>query len=32
MELRQRWWSEGQTKQWTFLFYHDIQSPIWRVG
>lgn len=32
MELRQRWWAEGQTKQWTFLFYHDIQSPIWRVG
>jgi glyoxylase-like metal-dependent hydrolase (beta-lactamase superfamily II) len=32
MELRQRWWAEGQTKQWTFLFYHDIQSPVWRVG
>lgn len=29
MELRKQWWEEGQAKNWTFLFYHDIQSPIW---
>jgi glyoxylase-like metal-dependent hydrolase (beta-lactamase superfamily II) len=28
MELRQKWWQEGQEKKWTFLFYHDIQHPI----
>jgi len=31
MELRQLWWKEGQEKKWTFLFYHDIQSPIWKM-
>lgn len=29
MELRKQWWEEGQAKGWTFLFYHDIQSPVW---
>jgi glyoxylase-like metal-dependent hydrolase (beta-lactamase superfamily II) len=29
MELRKQWWEEGQAKNWTFLFYHDIQSPVW---
>lgn len=29
MELRKQWWEEGQSKGWTFLFYHDIQSPVW---
>ncbi|MBW0177144.1 MBL fold metallo-hydrolase [Sediminibacterium sp.] len=29
MELRKQWWEEGQSKNWTFLFYHDIQSPVW---
>lgn len=29
MELRKQWWEEGQEKGWTFLFYHDIQSPVW---
>lgn len=29
MELRKLWWEEGQKKGWTFLFYHDIQSPVW---
>jgi len=29
MELRKQWWEEGQNKGWTFLFYHDIQSPVW---
>ena len=31
MELRQQWWKEGQEQHWTFLFYHDIQSPIWKT-
>lgn len=29
MELRKQWWEEGQAKGWTFLFYHDIQTPVW---
>lgn len=29
MELRQQWWLEGQQKNWTFLFYHDIKHPVW---
>src|SRR5450432_4281179 len=24
MELRQKWWAQGQKENWTFLFYHDI--------
>ena len=28
MELRKVWWEQGQTEKWTFLFYHDIKSPI----
>lgn len=31
MELRQQWWQEGQAQKWTFLFYHDIQSPVWKT-
>lgn len=31
MELRQKWWQEGQENKWTFLFYHDIQHPIWKM-
>ena len=27
MELRQKWWIEGEEQHWTFLFYHDIKSP-----
>jgi glyoxylase-like metal-dependent hydrolase (beta-lactamase superfamily II) len=30
MELRQQWWQEGQAEKWTFLFYHDIKSPVWQ--
>jgi len=30
MELRQQWWQEGKENKWTFLFYHDIQHPIWK--
>jgi glyoxylase-like metal-dependent hydrolase (beta-lactamase superfamily II) len=28
MELRQQWWQQGQDEKWTFLFYHDIQTPV----
>ena len=28
MELRQQWWLQGQQKHWTFLFYHDIKTPV----
>lgn len=30
MELRQQWWKEGEVEKWTFLFYHDIKSPIFK--
>ena len=29
MELRQQWWEQGQKEGWTFLFYHDIKTPMW---
>jgi glyoxylase-like metal-dependent hydrolase (beta-lactamase superfamily II) len=29
MELRKQWWLEGEKNKWTFLFYHDIKSPIY---
>ena len=29
MELRQQWWQEGEKEQWTFLFYHDIKTPVY---
>lgn len=28
MELRQQWWQQGQAEGWTFLFYHDIKTPV----
>ncbi len=28
MELRKQWWQQGQAEKWTFLFYHDIKSPV----
>ena len=30
MELRQLWWQQGEKDHWTFLFYHDIKTPVWR--
>jgi glyoxylase-like metal-dependent hydrolase (beta-lactamase superfamily II) len=30
MELRQQWWRQGEKENWTFLFYHDIKTPVWR--
>ena len=29
MELRQQWWQQGKKEHWTFLFYHDIQTPVY---
>jgi glyoxylase-like metal-dependent hydrolase (beta-lactamase superfamily II) len=31
MQLRQQWWEEGHRNNWTFLFYHDIQTPIYKA-
>ena len=31
MELRQKWAEEGETKKWTFLFYHDIKHATHQV-
>jgi len=28
MELRQQWWDLGRLKNWIFLFYHDIKTPV----
>lgn len=28
MELRQKWWRQGEEEKWSFLFYHDIKSPV----
>lgn len=30
MELRMKWWEQGQQEGWIFLFYHDIQSPVFK--
>ena len=30
MELRQQWWKQGELEKWTFLFYHDIRTPMYR--
>lgn len=27
-ELRNQWWAKGNEENWTFLFYHDIQTPL----
>jgi glyoxylase-like metal-dependent hydrolase (beta-lactamase superfamily II) len=29
MELRKQWWQQGEKEKWTFLFYHDIKTPIY---
>jgi glyoxylase-like metal-dependent hydrolase (beta-lactamase superfamily II) len=29
MELRQEWWQFGMLHKWTFLFYHDIKTPVY---
>lgn len=30
MELRKQWWQQGRDEKWSFLFYHDIGTPIFR--
>lgn len=30
MELRQLWWEQGREEKWTFLFYHDIKTPVFQ--
>jgi glyoxylase-like metal-dependent hydrolase (beta-lactamase superfamily II) len=30
MQLRREWWEQGNKEGWTFLFYHDIKSPVWK--
>ena len=30
MQLRMKWWEEGNKEGWTFLFYHDIKSPMYK--
>ena len=30
MELRQQWWQQGKEEKWTFLFYHDIKTPVYQ--
>ena len=32
MELRQKWWQQGQQENWIFLFYHDIKTPFFKAG
>ena len=32
MELRRKWWEQGEKEGWTFLFYHDIKTPIFTNG
>lgn len=29
MELRQEWWQKGNEEGWSFLFYHDIKTPVY---
>ncbi len=32
MELRQLWWQQGQQENWTFLFYHDLKTPVFKFS
>ena len=32
MQLRQDWWERGHQEGWTFLFYHDIKSPVYHCN
>jgi glyoxylase-like metal-dependent hydrolase (beta-lactamase superfamily II) len=31
MELRKEWWERGAREKWTFLFYHDIATPVFKL-
>ena len=30
MELRRKWWEQGEKEKWTFLFYHDVKNPVYK--
>lgn len=30
MEYRQQWKEKGEQEKWTFLFYHDLKSPVFK--
>ncbi|HWJ91171.1 MAG TPA: MBL fold metallo-hydrolase [Flavisolibacter sp.] len=30
MQLRQQWWQQGNEEGWTFMFYHDIKTPVYK--
>lgn len=30
MELRKMWWERGEREKWTFLFYHDVKTPVFK--
>ncbi len=32
MQLRRLWWQQGNEENWKFLFYHDIQHPVYTHG
>lgn len=32
MELRKLWWQQGNEEKWTFLFYHDVKTPIYKIS
>lgn len=29
-QLRHHWWKKGEKENWIFLFYHDVQNPVWK--
>jgi hypothetical protein len=32
MQLRHLWWRQGKEQHWTFLFYHDVKTPVYKFG
>jgi len=32
MELRREWWEKGANGNWSFLFYHDVKTPVYKNG
>ena len=32
MQLRQVWWQQGNDQRWRFLFYHDVNTPVFQGG
>jgi glyoxylase-like metal-dependent hydrolase (beta-lactamase superfamily II) len=31
-DLRVKWWQQGQTEGWKFLFYHDVKTPVFNFS